>query len=448
MGRQLDPIDQQFSAGRKRRRAHRAERAACGRARRFYRADAAARGHRSPGGLQRARAQQRRAQFRQRALGQHRPGRRPHPPGLESQAAGQLRRQGRRQDAGVDAANLGRLAAVGGVAPDRCRGASAGSGAVGPRAFCRQPKPGAAGAAQRRLPARARRRRACCRRTAEQPGRRRHPSARPDPGGRILEDQPAREPAPPARRDRLRHAGAHRLHRAKWRQGPHGRRAYGRVGAQRLPDRQPVRPRGAGAKARPQQADPGSGLLRRKTLAQFPEHRSSCPAAGDCRLHQLQRRHERHRHRQRDLAPQRRALGPGARHHLASQRPGRSQERQCALDRAQRRDRHQGKARTRVQGSDRRTGAGAHAGLPVELRQGRGSGQEPQWPASGSERRQRWAGRSERRAHPVHAWQHRLRDADQPAVRQRHPHQARRGLTDHLPHRHSGAAGTDRGAHR
>ena len=63
-------------------------------------------------------------------------------------------------------------------------------------------------AARHRLPARLRRRRPRRRRAAEQPGRRRHPPAGPEPGRRVPALEPARHPAPPARRHRLRHAGA------------------------------------------------------------------------------------------------------------------------------------------------------------------------------------------------------------------------------------------------
>ena len=96
-----------------------------------------------------------------------------------------------------------------------------------------------------RLPPRPRRRRPRRRRPAEQPGRRRHPPAGPEPGRRVPALDPARQPAPPPRRDRLRHAGAGRLHLPERRPRAHGRRAARRLGAQRLPERQPVRARGA-----------------------------------------------------------------------------------------------------------------------------------------------------------------------------------------------------------
>ena len=56
---------------------------------------------------------------------------------------------------------------------------------------------------------------------------------------------------------------------------------------------------------RPQKIDPnklvpGCGLCRREAFAQLPEHRGARAASGHRRLHELQRRDERHRHRQRD----------------------------------------------------------------------------------------------------------------------------------------------------
>ena len=72
-----------------------------------------------------------------------------------------------------------------------------------------------------------------------------------------------------------------------------------RVGAQRLSERQPVRAGSAAAEDRPEQADARPRLRGREAVAQFPEHRGAGAAAGHCRLHQLQRRDQRHRHRQR-----------------------------------------------------------------------------------------------------------------------------------------------------
>ena len=108
------------------------------------------------------------------------------------------------------------------------------------------------------------------------------------------------KPAPPPRRDRLRHAGADCVDDAAaatacaWSIEPQGR-----LGAQRLPDRQPVRARSAAAQGRPEQADAGRRLHRREAVAELPEHRSARGAAGDRRLHQLQHRHQRHGDRQR-----------------------------------------------------------------------------------------------------------------------------------------------------
>ena len=63
---------------------------------------------------------------------------------------------------------------------------------------------------------------------------------------------------------------------------------------------------------------------------------------------------------------------------------------------------------------------------------------------SGQGRGRRW----HRHADPVAARQRDLRDAHQPAVRQRHPVEARRDPGDDRQDRHPGAPGADRGAHR
>ena len=78
------------------------------------------------------------------------------------------------------------------------------------------------------------------------------------------------------------------------------------------------------------QADPGARLRRREAVAELPEHRSAIAAAGDRRLHQLQHRDFRLRHRRGHAAPEGRALGPGAGHRPAGQGPGHAQDRQRA----------------------------------------------------------------------------------------------------------------------
>ena len=75
-----------------------------------------------------------------------------------------------------------------------------------------------------------------------------------EPGRRVPALEPARQPAPPPRRHRFRHAGAEHHDHAGRRPRAHGGRAARRLGAQRLPERQPVRARGAGAEGRSQQA--------------------------------------------------------------------------------------------------------------------------------------------------------------------------------------------------
>jgi type IV pilus assembly protein PilQ len=83
---------------------------------------------------------------------------------------------------------------------------------------------------------------------------------------------------------------------------------------------------------RPLKLDPnkltqGPRLCQGEKLSlEFPEHRGAGAAAGDRRLHQLQRGDQRHRDRQRHPAPEGCALGPGAGHHHAEQGPGRAQD--------------------------------------------------------------------------------------------------------------------------
>ncbi len=161
--------------------------------------------------------------------------------------------------------------------------------------------------------------------------------------------------APAARRDRLRHAGADDRDLPERRPGAHGGHADRQLGAFGLPERQPVRARGAAGEARSEPADAGPEVFGREAVAELPEHRGACAAAGDRRLHQLQRRDQRFGHRQRHAAPEGRAVGPGARHHPRGEEPRHQAHRQCAADRAEGRTRRQGEARARGQGADRRS---------------------------------------------------------------------------------------------
>ena len=81
----------------------------------------------------------------------------------------------------------------------------------------------------------------------------------------FLRSSAARQPAPPPRRDRLRHAGAEHLDHPERRPRAHGGRAARRLGAQRLPERQPVRARGAAAEGRPEQAVAGRRATRARS---------------------------------------------------------------------------------------------------------------------------------------------------------------------------------------
>ena len=209
------------------------------------------------------------------------------------------------------------------------------------------------------------------RRPAEQPGRRRHPAAGQEPGRRV----PALDPARGLRRRLdVTDFGTPVQSITTTQQGDRVRMV--------------VEPRGAWEhsayqsdnqfvlEVRPQKVDPnklvaGPGLHRREAVAELPEHRGPLAAAGHRRLHQLQRRHQRLRHRHRDAAPEGRALGPGARHHPAGQGPGHAQVRQRAADRAEGRAQRQGKDRARGEAADRRARAAAHAVVPAQLHQGR-----------------------------------------------------------------------------
>jgi hypothetical protein len=214
------------------------------------RAGATARGDRPARRRQRAGSQRGRDQPGQPALGQRGPGRRPHAPGAQPEAGRQLPRPAAGQGA---CWSCWSRAAPGSGAQRRPAGAFAPPQNRGP------------GPARHRLPPRCRWRRPRRREPGQHAGRCRHPPAGPEPGGRVPALVAARQPAPPARRHRLRHAGAERVHLPERRPRAHGRRAARRLGAQRLPERQPVRARGAADEGRPEQADPGPGFTRARS---------------------------------------------------------------------------------------------------------------------------------------------------------------------------------------
>jgi type IV pilus assembly protein PilQ len=168
---------------------------------------------------------------------------------------------------------------------------------------------------------------------------------------------------------------------------------------------------------RPMKIDPnkltqGPGLPGREAEPELPEHRSARAAAGDRRLHQLQRGDQRHRHRQRHAAPEGRALGPGAGHHHAEQGPGRAQERQRAVDRAQ--------GRTGRQGTGRPGAKKKVAELePLRTQSFQLNYTKAEDVAKGltGQTRLAAAGAARQQPHPVAARQRDLRDAHQPALR-------------------------------
>ena len=129
---------------------------------------------------------------------ERRAGRRPHAAGAEPEAGVELPRAAAGQDA---AAWL--LESGGGTAGDRRRARRRSSRRR--RTTSRRRCATSTSAAAPTAPA------ASIVEPAEHPGRRRHPPAGPEPGGRVPALDAARQPAPPARRHRLRHAGPDRL---------------------------------------------------------------------------------------------------------------------------------------------------------------------------------------------------------------------------------------------
>ncbi|MCK7499929.1 MAG: hypothetical protein MZW92_63385 [Comamonadaceae bacterium] len=193
----------------------------------------------------------------QPALGQRRAGRRAHAPGAQPASRPPSYR-----------AQLAGQGAAGACSTARSRRAGGRRRPAQPAHFAPAQNAETQRAARHRLPPRRRRRRPRRRRPAEHAGRRRHPPAGPEPGGRVPALDAARRAAPPARRHRLRHAGAAPCRTvAERRPRAHGRRAARRLGAQRLPERQPVRARGAADEGRPEQADAGPGLPGREAVA-------------------------------------------------------------------------------------------------------------------------------------------------------------------------------------
>ena len=216
-----------------------------------------------------------------------------------------------------------------------------------------------------------------------------------------------------------------------------GRRAARLVGAQRLPDRQPVRARSPAAEGRSEQADARARLRRREAVAELPEHRGSRAAAGDRRLHQLQRRHQRHRHRQRDAAPEGRAVGSGARHHPAEPRAWACASRATCLWIAPK-DELAAKEKLDLESRKQITDL-----EPVRTQSFQLNYTKAEDVAKGITGQARQGGGELRQSqpHPEPAWQRDLRDPDQPVVRHRHPVEAGGSAGADRQDRHPGAAG-------
>ena len=245
-----------------------------------------------------------RGQPGQRALRERRQLGRSHASRAEPQDGVELPRR----DPGQDPADLARHRRRTG-----CRG---GARAGHRHALRQQPERRRPGSARHRLPPRHRRRWPRRGQLGQHAGGRRPEAAGQGPGGRLPAFQRAGAPAPPPRRVRLRHAGADDHHHPGGRSRAHGDLAHRRLGAQRLPDRQPVRAGSAARQERSEQARAGPGLHRPTPVAQLPEHRDPRAAADHCRLQRLQRRHQRYRHRYRHAAPE--GTCPGTRRSTSS----------------------------------------------------------------------------------------------------------------------------------
>ena len=227
--------------------AHRLQGTARSAAHRLRRAGAGAHRAGLSGRDQRRRALGHRIQHRQPAHRQRRAGRRTLARGAEPAARGDL-----------PGGDPGAVAA--GLAAVRHRPAAEDTGQRGVRR--RQGAPGDAAAGHRFPPRRRwRRPRAHCH--EQQPDRRGRAAPGRDAGGRVHAGVASRGAAAAPGRDRLRHGGRHGERAAARGPGaPVDHRAR-RLGAERLPDRRPVRHRGARAQDRSGQAHAGHSTCAR-----------------------------------------------------------------------------------------------------------------------------------------------------------------------------------------
>ena len=316
---QCDRVDHHRAAGQRDGAEDPDEIAAQGRAAELLGRQSAAARARFPRHLQRHRPEPVRARPGRRAQRERRAVGRPLAHGAEPQAPGGPPGERRRQrDRRVDGAGGHRPL----VDHDRQRDRP-----LHLRQGRRQRDPRAA---RHRFPSRQGQRGPHRRRAVRCPDRRRHPPAGPDDRRRLPEGAGARQPSPPPRRRRLRHAGQGRAHLPAGRERPDGDRAQRAVGAQRLPERHAVRRRGQAGPRGSEQAHAGHAprLPRREAVAELPERRHPCAAAGDRRLHQFEHRGARLGRRQPHAAAEGRALGPGAGHRAAVEEPRHAQERQ------------------------------------------------------------------------------------------------------------------------
>ena len=254
----------------------------------------------------------------------------------------------------------------------------------------------------------------------------------------------ARQPAPPPRRDRLRHAGADRRPPSqsgdRVRMVDRAARASGSTA--------PTRPTTSSCskcgrmKVDPNKLTQGAGYAGEKLSLNFQniEVRALLQVIAD--FTELQHRHQRHRHRQPDAAPEGRALGPGARHHPADQGPGHAQERQRDAG-SRRKDELAAKEKLELeaQAADRRL-------EPLRTQSFQLNYAKAEDIAKGLTG-QAQAAAAARRAHPVAARQRRSSSraptsCSSPTSRRKLEEVAGADRQD----RHPGAPGADRGAHR
>jgi hypothetical protein len=225
----------------------------------------------------------------------------------------------------------------------------------------------------------------------------------------------------------------------------HGRRAARQLGAQRLPERQPVRARSAPAEARPEQADPGPGLSGEKLSLNFQniEVRALLQVIADFTNFNVVtsdtvtgavtlRLKDVPWDQALDIILQAKGLGVRKNGNVLWIAPKDELAAKEQLDlESKKKIAELEPLRTQSFQLNYTKAEVVAKGLTGQRRSG--------W--------RRWRQRGQR-AHPVAPRQRDLRDPHQPAVRHRHPVQAGRDPEPDRQDRHPGAPGADRGTHR